>query len=421
MGGRLLRVTGTVLVIAVAFVTPTLATSAPASASDTTTVLVPSNNATVSGTKVVLDASASGATSVQFELQISPTFNPVIATATPTLYGWLATWNTINEDNTTYSLASVATFPDNSTVTSPAISITVDNPPPTATVVTPSDGATVSGTMGIDMVPTASATSINLYVTPASSTALLPVTALANATPTLFGWASTWNTTRTANGTYYLFVEVGNRATRQSTSQVVTVTVDNPNPNPPSILVPSNGATVSGTQVVLDTTAPATQFVLWQQPFLAAPFIATATPTIWGEVATWDSTTVPNGTYNLYSITPNLQIPPDWSAGITITVDNPAPTATITSPQDGATVTGTVLFQAVPSPGVAVMRLVAFGPSYPPDGELLATTNGSGTAGWGTEWNTTGLIDGTYTLQVGVSYANNLSGVSPPITVTVAN
>jgi hypothetical protein len=275
--------------------------------------------------------------------------------------------------------------------------------------------------MGIDTVPTAGVTSINLYVTPASSTALLPVTALANATPTLFGWASTWNTTGTANGTYYLFVEVANRATRQSTSLVVTVTVDNPNPHPPNILVPSNGATVSGTKVVLDTTAPATQFVLWQQPFLAAPFIATATPTIWGEVATWDSTTVPNGTYTLYSITPNLQIPPDWSAGITITVDNPTPTATITSPQDGATVTGTVLFQAVPSPGVVVMRLVAFGPSYPPDGELLATTNGSGTAGWGTDWNTTGLIDGTYTLQVGVSYANNLSGVSPPITVTVAN
>jgi hypothetical protein len=153
------------------------------------------------------------------------------------------------------------------------------------------------------------------------------------------------------------------------------------------------------------------------------PFIATATSTIYGEIATWDSTTVPNGIYTLYSLSASSQIPPDWSAGITITVDNPPPTATITSPQVGATVTGTVLFQAAPSPGVVQMQLYAYGPSYPSDGELLATSlNGDDTAGWGTEWNTTGLVDGTYTLQVDLVYANNgQSGVSPPITVTVAN
>jgi hypothetical protein len=248
-----------------------LATSGPASASDTTSVLVPSNNATVSGTQVVLDASAPGATSVQFAIQVSRTNDFVIATATPTLYGWVATWSTVNWGNVTWSLNSIATFPDTTTVTSPAISITVNNPPPTATVATPSNGATVSGIVGIDSVPTPDVTRIGLYISPASSTSLLPTTGIGNATPTLFGWAATWDTRGTANGTYSLFVVAVDQATGQSTSQTITVTVDNPNPHPPSILVPSNNANVSGTQVVLDTTGPATRFLLWQQPVFDAP------------------------------------------------------------------------------------------------------------------------------------------------------
>ena len=35
--------------------------------------------------------------------------NQVIATATPTIYGWLAQWNTTTVPNGTYSLESVAT------------------------------------------------------------------------------------------------------------------------------------------------------------------------------------------------------------------------------------------------------------------------------------------------------------------------
>lgn len=57
-------------------------------------VLVPSNNTTVSGTQVVLDASASaGVTQVQFELRGGSLSDSVIATATPTYYGWIALWN----------------------------------------------------------------------------------------------------------------------------------------------------------------------------------------------------------------------------------------------------------------------------------------------------------------------------------------
>ena len=85
----------------------------PASAiSPTTTVLVPSNMATVSGTQVVLDASASdnvSVTRVQYELTGGTLTDQVIATATPTIYGWLASWNTTIVANGIYTLQSVAT------------------------------------------------------------------------------------------------------------------------------------------------------------------------------------------------------------------------------------------------------------------------------------------------------------------------
>ena len=77
-------------------IVPWFASSAGgASPSPTTSVLIPSNGATLSGTSH-LDASASNATSVEFRL-FGGVFGfnaPVLCTATPTLYGWLCGWNT---------------------------------------------------------------------------------------------------------------------------------------------------------------------------------------------------------------------------------------------------------------------------------------------------------------------------------------
>jgi hypothetical protein len=51
----------------------------------------------------------------------------VIATATPTIYGWLAAWNTTGVTNGTYTLQSVASYPNGVSTTSAPITITVSN------------------------------------------------------------------------------------------------------------------------------------------------------------------------------------------------------------------------------------------------------------------------------------------------------
>jgi hypothetical protein len=77
-----------------------------------------------------LDASASAnVTSVSYEVSGGPAnlSDDVIATGTPTLYGWLAAWNTTGVANGTYTLQSVASYGGGVSGTSPAITLTVAN------------------------------------------------------------------------------------------------------------------------------------------------------------------------------------------------------------------------------------------------------------------------------------------------------
>ena len=67
-------------------------------------------------------------TQVQYELTGGTLNHAVIATATPTIYGWTASWNTTTVPNGTYTLQSVASYGGEVSGTSPGITITVANP-----------------------------------------------------------------------------------------------------------------------------------------------------------------------------------------------------------------------------------------------------------------------------------------------------
>jgi hypothetical protein len=98
----------------------------------TTAVIIPSNNATVSGTSATLDATASasygvGISKVQFVLTGGSYNKTVIGTATATLYGYLYGWNTTSVPNGTYTLQSLATDGAGNTTYSAGITIKVSN------------------------------------------------------------------------------------------------------------------------------------------------------------------------------------------------------------------------------------------------------------------------------------------------------
>jgi Bacterial Ig domain len=96
-----------------------------------TSVLVPSNGATLKGSSVALDASASGpskVTAINFTLSGGSLSSPEhVATASPSFYGWNAIWNTTSTPNGTYTLQSVATDSGGVTATSAGITVTIAN------------------------------------------------------------------------------------------------------------------------------------------------------------------------------------------------------------------------------------------------------------------------------------------------------
>ena len=73
----------------------------------------------------------------------------MLCTATPTYYGWLCSWNTTTVPNGSYVLVSEA-FGAGGSAFSSGVSITVNNPPPTTSVLIPSNGATLSGSTTLD-------------------------------------------------------------------------------------------------------------------------------------------------------------------------------------------------------------------------------------------------------------------------------
>jgi hypothetical protein len=96
----------------------------------TTSVLIPSTGATISGTSAVLDASASapaGVNTVQFVLTGGSYSQMVVATGTPTFYGWVAELDTTTIPNGTYTLQSLVTDDSSNTAYSAGITITVQN------------------------------------------------------------------------------------------------------------------------------------------------------------------------------------------------------------------------------------------------------------------------------------------------------
>ena len=243
-----------------------------------TRVLVPSDGAVLASAPY-LDAAAGdapGVTSVVFELSGNGLSDQVIATATPTIIGWVAKWNTTSVPNGTYTLQSVATDTAKNTDTSNAITITVNNQPPTTAVLIPSDGATVSGTKTLLDASASSAEGIASVTYEVSGNGLSDQV-VATGTPTLYGYLAQWNTTSVPNGTYTLQSVATDTVAKTTTSAGVSVTVDNST----TVIIPTNGATLDNAQgYVLDAVASPGATAVTFLGDGAAMF--TATPTIYG-------------------------------------------------------------------------------------------------------------------------------------------
>jgi hypothetical protein len=290
-----------------------------------TQVLVPQGG-TISGV-TYLDAGAYDAPGVSVTKVVFEINDQVVATATPTYYGWLAQWNTASVASGIYDLVSVATDANGNTLTSFPMTILVENPMPTSAVLIPSSGASLSGGSSVldatASSPDGAAINVKFTLTTSGS---LEQTVIGTATPTIYGYILVWNSTSVPNGTYTLQSLVTDVAGNFTYSTGISVTVANPPPTT-AILIPSSGTRVSGISSLLDASASANvtnvTFEL-SGGTLSDQLIATATPTYYGWLAQWNTTSVPNGTYTLQSVAyySRYLASSGTSAPVTITVAN---------------------------------------------------------------------------------------------------
>jgi hypothetical protein len=177
-------------------------------------------------------------------------------------------------------------------------------PNPVTTVGIPAAGAQVTGTQTLDA-------GASDYASPVSSVQyVLTGGSLHDAvidtvtTPTPVGWMGAFQTASVPSGTYTLQSVVTDAAGNVAYSPGVTINVKNVPAT--AVLTPSNGSSVSGSKVALGASASDISKISKVTFHLTGGslnnvVIATAVPTLVGWVATWDSTTVPNGTYKLRS------------------------------------------------------------------------------------------------------------------------
>jgi chitinase len=147
--------------------------------------------------------------------------------------------------------------------------------------------------------------------------------------------------------------------------------------------------------------------------------ICRATPTSYGWLCSWNTTTVPDGNYTVVSYAANAA-GGTASSGVALRVNNTdaLPTTRVLIPSNGTTLSGSTYPDASGANATSV-AFVLFGGSYGTSGRLLCTA-GPTLYGWMCFWNTATVPDGTYTLK---SVATNSAGTvfSSDVTITVKN
>jgi hypothetical protein len=386
-----------------------------------TTVWTPSGGANVTGMQT-LDSSASDSASpirtVQYVLTGNNLHDAVIATATSTYYGWLANWQSGNVANGSYVLQSVVTDAAGTVAYSPGVTINVANVV-TTNVLLPSNGSWVSGSQVVleaGATDVVGVTKVEFHLTGGSLNNAL----IATATPSTQGWTASWNTANVPTGTYTLTSVAYDAVGTQGVSSAVTITVATP-----GVSYPANGSWVSGSPTLwawapagVNVTTIAFQLTGGS---LNNALIATATQNSSGWKASWDSTTVPDGTYTLQSVASDAAGDQGVSPGTTIVVENTPPPTSVVVPSDGASVSGTqVGLDATASLNVGVSK-VQFSLTGGSLNNAIVATATPTMYGWLASWDSTTVPNGTYTLQSKASDNAGHQGVSTGVTVVVDN
>jgi Domain of unknown function (DUF1929)/PKD domain/Bacterial Ig domain len=338
----------------------------------------------------------------------------------------------------TASLTVVDNLGDNN-VSPPTVTVVVGGSPTTpplgAAITSPANGATVSGAVSINM------SASNVQGSPTSFLLQTGSTTISNQSVTGSTATATWNTAGLAPGSYPLNLTVANAGRTANASITVNVSGSPPpgggDTAPPSVTItaPTSGVwTGNSINIAASATdnAGLVSIKLWGNGGVFATFPCSGT-TCSGNVW-WITGSLPAGAYEVNAVALDTSNNQTVSTKITIFKDASSPVipsgaaggttppppppaalgAAITSPANAATVSGTV-----------TINMSASNVQGSPTSFLLQTgsttiSNQSVTGSTATAtWNTSGLTDGSYPLNLTVTNAGRTATAS--ITVNVSN
>ncbi len=383
-----------------AAVTVNVQNAAPDNLPPTVSMTAPANGATVTGS-VTVSANATdnvGVAGVQFLL------DGANLGAEDTSAPYSLSWNASAASLGTHTLSAVARDGAGNTATSSIITVIVpDTTAPTVSINAPANGATVTGTITVSAIA-----SDNVGV--AGVQFLLDGVNL-SAEDTTSPYSVSWNTATATPGSHTLTARARDAAGNTTTSTAVTVTVPDTSAPTVSVTAPANGASVTGT---ISVTASASDNVgVVGVQFLLDGANLGAEDTSSPYSVSWNTTTSTPGSHTLTARARDAAGNLTTSTAITVTIpDTTAPVVSVTSPANGATVTGTISVMASATDNVAVV-----GVQFLLDGANLGAEDT--TSPHSVNWNTATASVGSHTLTARARDAAGNTTTATTITVTV--
>lgn len=313
----------------------------------TISLTAPGGGATVGGQNVALAATASDNVGM-LKVEFYRDGNVLIGTDLSAPYS--LNWNSTTVSGGAHTIYAIGTDTTGNTATSAIISVTVDNTAPTVALTAPANGALVAGAAVIVSATASDNIAVSKVDFYRDGNILLGT---ATAAPYNFSW----NSTTAGNGAHTLFAVATDTAGNSTNSAVQNVTVDNLSPTV-SLTAPANGSVVSGSAVVVSATA-SDNVAMSKVEFYLDSNVLLGSDTSAPYSLNWNSTTFPSGAHTLSAVAIDTAGNRTTSASVSITLDNLAPTVTITSPLNNATINknSTVTIAANASDNIGVTKV----------------------------------------------------------------
>ncbi|HYR86499.1 MAG TPA: Ig-like domain-containing protein [Terriglobia bacterium] len=368
-------------------------------------ITAPTAGSTVAGTITVsANATDNGTVAgVQFKL------DGVNLGAEDTAAPYSVPWDTTTATNASHTLTAVARDAAGNQATSAAVTVTVfnDTTPPSVSITAPVAGPPVAGTITVSANATDNGTVAGVQFKLDG----VNLGAEDTATP----YSVPWDTTTATNASHTLTAVARDAAGNQATSAAVTVTVFNDTAPPGiSITAPTAGSTVAGT-ITVSANATDNGTVAGMQFKLDGVNLG-AEDTAAPYSVPWDTTTATNASHALTAVARDAAGNQATSAAVTVTVfnDTTPPTVSITAPNTGSTVGGTITVSANATDNGTVV-----GVQFKLDGVNLGAEDTA--APYSVAWDTTTATNASHTLTAVARDAAGNQATSAAVTVTVFN